>query len=55
MMTEHLRLGALGEHLAVVYLRNHDYYILSGNYASSTGEIDIIATGDGCQIGRAHV
>lgn len=48
MMPEHLRMGALGEHLAVVYLRNNDYYILSGNYASSTGEIDIIATGDGC-------
>ena len=48
MMREHLRLGALGEHLAIVYLRNHDYYILSGNYATATGEIDIVAEGDGC-------
>ncbi len=44
MMPEHLRLGALGEHLAVVYLRKNGYYIISGNYSSSTGEIDIIAT-----------
>lgn len=46
MMPEHLRLGALGEHKAAVYLRENGYILLAGNYRTSAGEIDIIAEND---------
>lgn len=36
--------GAIGEVLAARYLRRHGYTILTGNYHSRFGEIDIIAT-----------
>lgn len=39
-------LGAYGEYCAARYLRENGYNILSGNYSSDTGEIDIVAIKD---------
>lgn len=39
----HLELGALGEKLAVKYLKQKKYKILEKNYKTKMGEIDIIA------------
>lgn len=38
------KVGLLGEIYAARYLRDLNYRILSANYKSKTGEIDIIAT-----------
>ena len=39
--------GAIGEHKASLYLKNHGYKILERNFRAKTGEIDIIAQKDG--------
>lgn len=46
MLSENIRIGYLGEHAAAVYLRKNGYTILSGNFKSKTGEIDIVAEKD---------
>ncbi|MEM6280965.1 MAG: YraN family protein [Chloroflexota bacterium] len=35
--------GAYGEHLAVDYLRQNNYHIVTTNWRCTTGEIDIVA------------
>jgi putative endonuclease len=40
---EHVKIGRLGEDLAVEFLQDNSYKILERNYHSSRGEIDIIA------------
>ena len=39
--------GAIGEEIACIYLKNHDYLIQERNYYKKWGEIDIIAAKDG--------
>ncbi len=38
-------IGALGEDVAVQYLKKHDFVILDQNYLKQWGEIDIVARG----------
>ena len=42
-MAEHLKTGARGEQLAARYLRANGYEIYAANYATASGETDIIA------------
>ena len=46
-MTEAKMKGNIGELAAARYLREAGYKILAGNYATKTGEIDIVASKDG--------
>ena len=46
MITTRL-LGRSGEDIAAKYLKDNGYEILDKNYATSVGEIDIIAAGEG--------
>lgn len=39
--------GAIGEHKASLYLKNHGYKIVERNFYTKLGEIDIIAKKDG--------
>ena len=43
MSDERRHLGALGERLAVEYLREHGYVILETNFRCREGEIDVVA------------
>lgn len=45
-MTEKKRLGRWGETLAAAYLREKGFVILTANYRSRYGEIDLIAQND---------
>ncbi|MCL2513491.1 MAG: YraN family protein [Oscillospiraceae bacterium] len=45
-MTEAKIKGNIGEIAAARYLRDNGFKILAGNYATKTGEIDIIASKD---------
>lgn len=44
--TERQKIGALGEDIAVKYLRNKSFAVLERNYRKKYGEIDIIAQKD---------
>lgn len=46
MITEPLKTGITGELYATRYLRNKGYEILSVNYKTKNGEIDIVARKD---------
>ncbi|QUH21684.1 YraN family protein [Alkaliphilus sp. B6464] len=41
-----IKLGLIGEQLAVNYIRDNGYYILDRNYRTRLGELDIIAKKD---------
>ncbi|MCD7774575.1 MAG: YraN family protein [Clostridiales bacterium] len=43
MIGETNRTGMLGEYYAAAYLRHHNYDVLSSNYHTRTGEIDLVA------------
>ncbi len=43
MITEKRKIGNYGERLTAKYLRRHGYRILSKNYETRVGEIDVIA------------
>ena len=47
MENHNKEVGAIGEHKASLYLKNHGYKILERNFFAKTGEIDIIAQKDG--------
>lgn len=47
MIAEPRRTGLLGEIYAARYLRKKGYEVLSANYRTKSGEIDIIAEKDG--------
>ncbi len=38
-----IKIGSIGEQLAVDYLKNKGYYILDRNYRTKLGELDIVA------------
>ncbi|MAD97544.1 MAG: endonuclease [Flavobacteriaceae bacterium] len=46
-MASHNELGALGEILALEYLRAHQYQILEKNYRYQKAEVDLIAFKEG--------
>ncbi len=50
MSDRRLRLGQFGERLAAAHLESKGYQILSRNYRTPDGEIDIIAQRDGCLV-----
>ena len=41
--SENIQLGRIGENLAVNFLEQNNYHILTQNYHSTYGEIDIVA------------
>ena len=49
-MALHNKIGILGEEIAVRYLKKKEYYIIERNYRNKFGEIDIIASKNGCTI-----
>jgi len=48
MSLERISTGKRGEGLALSYLRRHGYKILTKNYKTRMGEIDIIGNDNGC-------